>query len=61
MKNLKAGDLYFDGSVKGKTFIEFPAIEISFGLNNVELINPITKRKIKNLNLKGNFNSGKIR
>lgn len=59
MKNLKSGELFFDGSVKGKTFVEFPTIEISFGLKNVELINPITKRKIKNLNLKGNFNSGR--
>lgn len=59
LKNIKAGDLYFEGSVKGKTFIEFPQSEISFGLKDVELINPITKRKIKHLNLKGNFNSGK--
>lgn len=59
LKNIKAGDLYFDGSVKGKTLIEFPQTEISFGLKNVELINPITKRKIKNLNLKGYFNSGR--
>ncbi|HSW55900.1 MAG TPA: AsmA-like C-terminal region-containing protein [Ignavibacteriaceae bacterium] len=59
LKNIKAGDLYLDGSVKGKTLIEFPQAEISFGLKNVELINPITKRKIKNLNLKGYFNSGR--
>ena len=59
LKNIKAGDLYFEGSVRGKTFIEFPQSEISFGLKDVELINPITKRKIKHLNLNGNFNSGK--
>jgi AsmA protein len=59
MKNIKSGDFAFEGSVKGKTLIEFPQTEISFGLKNVELINPITKRKIKHLNLKGNFNSGK--
>ncbi|MCU0413949.1 MAG: hypothetical protein MUE91_06045 [Ignavibacteriaceae bacterium] len=59
LKNIKAGDLYFDGSVKGKTLIEFPAMEMFIGLKDVELINPITKRKIKNLNLKGYFNSGK--
>lgn len=58
MKNIKSGDFLFEGSVKGKTFIEFPLTEISFGLNDVELINPITKRKIKNLNLKGYFTSG---
>jgi hypothetical protein len=58
-KNLKSGDIFFKGSVKGKTFVEFPAIEVSFGLNDVNLINPITKREIKKLNLKGYFNSGK--
>ena len=59
IKNLKSGDIFFKGSVRGKTFVEFPAIEVSFGLNDVNLINPITKREIKKLNLKGYFNSGK--
>ena len=59
MKNLKSGDLLFKATVKGKTLIEFPQTEISFGLKNVELINPITKRKIKHLNLNGKFNSGR--
>ena len=59
IKNLQSGDVFLEASVKGKTLIEFPQTEISFGLKNVELINPITKRKIKNLNLNGNFNSGK--
>ena len=58
MKNLKAGNLLFKASIKGKSYIELPVADVSFGLNNVELINPITKRKIKNLNLKGYFNSG---
>jgi len=60
MKNLKSGDFQFEGSVKGKTFIEFPSIEVSFGLKDVNLINPLTKREIKNLNLKAHFNSGKL-
>jgi uncharacterized protein involved in outer membrane biogenesis len=59
MKNLKSGDVYLEVTVKGKTLIEFPQTEIAFGLKDVELINPITKRKIKHLNLNGNFNSGK--
>ena len=57
-KNLKKGDFYIEGSVSGKTFIEFPIIDFSFNVKNVELINPTTKRKIKHLNLKGHFNSG---
>jgi uncharacterized protein involved in outer membrane biogenesis len=59
MKNLKSGNLLFEGSVKGKTFVEFPSTEIYFGLKDVNLTNPITKREIKNLNLKANFISGK--
>jgi len=60
MKKLKSGDIIFEGSVKGKTFIEFPQIDFSFGLKDVSLINPITNREIKNLNLKGHFNSGNL-
>ncbi len=59
LKNLKAGDFFLQGSVKGKTLVEFPQTEISFGFKDLELINPVTRRKIKNLNLKGHFNSGK--
>ena len=58
MKNLKTGSLNFKAKIKGKSFIELPEADVSFGFNNVELINPITKRKIKKLNLKGHFNSG---
>ena len=60
MKNLKSGDFVLEGSVVGKTLIEFPVIDISFGLKDVELLNPITKREIKNLNLRGYFNSGRV-
>ena len=38
--------------LKEKHLLSFLTIEISFGLKNVEMINPITKREIKNLNLK---------
>ncbi len=59
VKNLKKGDFYFDGFVEGKTFSEFPLIDIAFGFKDVELVNPVTGRTIKNLNLKGLFNSGR--
>jgi AsmA protein len=59
MQNLKSGDFDFEGTIVGKSLIEFPSINILFGLKNVELINPITKRKIKHLNLKGDISSGK--
>ncbi len=59
IKNLKSGDVYLNGTVVGKTLIEYPAVDIKFGVNDVDLINPITKRKIRNLNLKGSISSGK--
>lgn len=58
MKNLEKGKLWFNASVKGKTFTEFPLVKISFGLKDVYLNNPITKRKIKDLNLTGYYYSG---
>ena len=58
-KNLSKGDIYVHGFVKGKSFSEFPLIKVDFGFNNIELTNPITKRKIKNLNAKGFFDSGR--
>jgi len=60
-KNINKGDFNFLGLVEGKTFSEFPLIDIDFGFKDVELINPITNRTIKNLNLKGFFNSGRIK
>lgn len=50
--------MYLNANIKGKTFVEFPSIEIAFGLNKVYLTNPLTSRPIKNLNLAGNFKSG---
>ena len=59
IKNLKKGKFNLSGLIEGKVFSEFPLMDISFGLNNVELINPVTSNRISNLNIKGNFNSGK--
>lgn len=56
--NFKKGNFYFNGSIRGKTFIQIPFMDFTFGFNNVELLNPITKREIKNVNCKGHFNSG---
>jgi len=58
IKNLKKGDLYFKGTIKGKSKINIPEIEFTFGLKDAKLFNPVTNRTIKNLNLKGEFNSG---
>ncbi len=58
IKNLKKGDLYFKGTIKGKSKVQMPDFTFEFGLKDVEVINPVTNRTIKNLNLKGYFNSG---
>ncbi len=58
LHKLKAGNLFFNASIKGKSYTELPVADVTFGFNNVELINPVTKRKIRNLNLNGHFNSG---
>ena len=58
-KKLTKGDFYLFGFVEGKTFSEFPLINIDFGFKDVEFVNPITSRTTKNLNLKGSFNSGR--
>jgi len=57
-KNLKRGSAEFIASVKGKTFTQFPRVEIEFLLSDVFLLNPVTNKLIKNLNLKGTFSSG---
>ena len=58
-KKLTKGDFYLFGFVEGKIFSEFPLINIDFGFKDVELVNPVTSRTIKNLNSKGSFNSGR--
>ncbi len=40
VKNLRKGNFYFLGLVEGKTFSEFPLINIDFGFKDVELVNP---------------------
>ncbi|MGE5810774.1 MAG: AsmA-like C-terminal region-containing protein, partial [Ignavibacteria bacterium] len=57
-KNLKRGSAEFNAEVKGKIFTQFPRVEMEFLLSDVFLLNPVTNKLIKNLNLKGSFSSG---
>ena len=59
VKNLRKGKFYFQGTIEGKIFSEFPLIKLNFGFDDVELTNPKTNRAIKNINLRGKFYSGK--
>ena len=57
-KYLESGNIFVEGIITGYTFNETPAINISFGLKDVELINPVTKTKIKHLTLAGSLVNG---
>jgi hypothetical protein len=59
VKNLRKGSFDFLGLIEGKTFSEFPLINIDFGFKDVELVNPMTSKTTKNLNLNGFFTSGR--
>ncbi len=58
LRNLKSGSFSFECFVQGKTFVENPLIDLSIKVDNVEMLNPVTKRAIKNLNFQGEFHSG---
>ncbi len=58
IKNITKGDLYFNGTIRGKSKTGIPQLKLNFGLKDLELINPVTNRTIKNLNLRGKFDSG---
>jgi len=58
VKNIKQGDLYFKGTVKGKLFDGIPLVECSFGMEDVYIEIPNTDHSINKLSLKGNFRSG---
>lgn len=57
-KNLKEGDIYFNGVIQGKVFAGIPFAEFTFGLNNVSLDLPVMKSSINNLTLSGYFTTG---
>lgn len=58
-KNLKEGDIYFDGILKGNVSKEIPYAEFTFGMNDVRLDLPVMNSSIKDLNLTGYFTTGK--
>ncbi len=58
VKNIKQGDLYFNGTVKGRLSKGIPRMECSFGINDVKIQIPNTNHSISKLSLKGSFQSG---
>jgi len=59
IENLSKGDIYFNGVVKGKTFIENPFAEFSFGVKDVTLNISHINKSIIDLNFEGHFTTGR--
>jgi hypothetical protein len=57
-ENLKEGNIYFEGAVKGNISSEIPYVDFTFGMKNVKLDLPVMNNSISNLNLSGHFNTG---
>lgn len=61
MKNVKSGDLYFNGTIKGELTQGIPFIDFSFGMDDVEVQIPNTTKSISKMGLTGVFKSGAIK
>jgi AsmA protein len=58
MQNLKKGDFYLHGTIKGNFSVGIPIAEFSFGVKDVNLYVPLAESSISNLNFSGYFYSG---
>ena len=61
MQNLKKGDFYFHGTIKGNFSVGIPIAEFSFGVKDVNLYVPLAESSINDLNFSGYFHSGSKR
>lgn len=55
------GDVYFKGKVKGASIDDIPRIDLEFGCENADFINPNRRNSIRNLNFTGFFTNGEER
>ncbi len=58
LKNLKKGEIYINGEIKGSYNNRLPVTKCWFGIKNLELYIPETGKSIDSLNFNGYFNSG---
>ena len=58
MKNLESGNVFFNGTVKGKLKGQIPAMIFNFGLQDVNLVIPNTQKSFSQLSFNGLFESG---
>lgn len=53
------GNVFFEGSVKGiQTATKNPRIQLQFGIEQGSLVEPESKMKLEDINLKGSFDNG---
>ncbi len=52
------GDVYFKGKIVGEAIGNVPKIDLEFGCQNADFINPKQKNSIRNLNFTGYFTNG---
>jgi hypothetical protein len=58
LKNIRQGDIYFNGSMKGSFQKGIPNINFYFGIKNLTIRIPEVNHSIERLNLSGQFHSG---
>ncbi len=58
LEHIQQGNIYFDGIIKGNIANKMPYAEIKFGINDLYLKIPDTKREIKNISFDGFFSTG---
>jgi uncharacterized protein involved in outer membrane biogenesis len=61
LDNLKKGDLFFYGFVRGKTFSQIPDAEFTFGAENFHFVMPEGFDPIEGLEFNGYFSTGDAR
>ncbi len=59
LQNLQSGESYFSGTVSGLFNGQIPEMIFDFGLKNIDLDIPGVNEHIKDLGLRGSFNSGR--
>ncbi len=58
LENLKTGNFFFKGSLKGSFEDEIPSLNLDFGIKDLSMQIPGEKDSIKNFNMSGSFASG---
>lgn len=58
VRNIKGGDLYFNGTIKGSLLKGIPMVDLSYGMSDVTIQIPNTNNRINKMSMNGDFHSG---